>query len=333
MNVSTEHAAVQVTPRAVRPTEAQTSPASLRLTYAITPPNQTTALERRQAIAAAQSARIAALPIDALLVYDLQDEAMRNHAVRTFPFMPKVDALDYAYSALNVDLPRIVYRALAGQDATALGSWVSRLNELGGSAVFVGAPSRDSRAPLTVPQAFSVCREQAPKLAFGGVVIAERHQKSGDEHERVRAKVQQGASFFVSQTMWSASATKALLRDLKFEADRLERPLPGLLLTLSPCGSEQTLLFQEWLGVDVPPLIQRELRTSKDMLRRSVELALDVFADVQTFAAQLGIAVGCNVESVSSRAVEVEASVELVARIARYQDEQALACWRVANPL
>jgi hypothetical protein len=55
-----------------------------RLTYAIAPPNRTTAPERRREIAAEQSARISALPIDALLVYDVQDEAARNASQRPF---------------------------------------------------------------------------------------------------------------------------------------------------------------------------------------------------------------------------------------------------------
>ena len=38
---------------------------------------------------------------------------------------------------------------------------------------------------------------------------------------------------------------------------------------------------------------------------------------IRAFAAEQGLNVGCNVESVSSRAEEVEASVELVHRIDR----------------
>lgn len=291
----------------------------LQLTYAITPPNRTTSLERRTAIAAAQSQRIAGLPVDAVLVYDLQDETSRNSDARPFPFVQKVDPLDYAFGELRLGaLPRVVYRALAGQGEADVQRWITRLHALGGLAVFVGAPSRDSGALITLPQVYSTCRERAPLLPFGGVLIAERHQKSRDEDQRVWAKVEHGCSFFVSQTMWSAPATSALLRDLKVRAEITDAPLPTLLSTLSPCGSEQSLRFQEWLGVHVPPAIKRELLSARDMLARSIDLCVEVFAEAHALAEKQGIVLGCNVESASTRAAEVDASVELTRRIAQY---------------
>lgn len=292
----------------------------LRLTYAITPPNQTTPLERRQAIARTQSERIAKLPIDALLVYDLQDETARTSTPRPFPFVPKVDALSYAYDALRLEhVSRIVYRALAHQSEAALCAWLSQLQAYGGRAVFVGAPSRHSELAVPLPRAFALCREHTPGLDFGGVVIAERHENAGGEHQRLWWKRSLGCGFFVSQTMWSARATCALLSDVKALAERAHAPVPRVLVTLSPCGSERTLAFQEWLGVNVPAPIKRQLSSANDMLERSVELALEVYAEVREHAVSLGIEVGCNVESVSSRAVEVDASLELLRRVAALQ--------------
>lgn len=284
-----------------------------RLTYAVTPPNRSTPLERRQAIAAAQSALARSLPVDALLVYDVQDETERNAAPRPFAFSPKVDSLDYALGLDLGDVPRVVYRAVAGDDAAALAGWLDRLQALGGSAVFVGAPSRQSAAKLSLRDAYAVSERHAPALPFGGVVIPERHRTSGTEHERLLSKAQQGCRFFVSQTVWSVAATKALLRDVRLRAERATPP--PILLTFSPCGSAQTLHFQEWLGVEVPPAVQQDLLAAPDMFARSIELARDIYAELHAFASDLGLTVGCNVESVSSRATEVEASVELVKRM------------------
>ena len=288
-----------------------------RLTYAVTPPNRTTAADRRSAIAAKHSARIASLPIDALLVYDVQDESDRNRTPRPFAFTPKTDPLTYAFEELHVDvrLPRIVYRAVATQDEASLCAWLDRLQTLGGLAVLVGAPSRHSSAALTLPRAHAMGRSRAPRLCFGGVLIPERHEATGTEDARVWAKMQQGCSFFVSQTVWSVSATKSLLRDLRIRADLEGGEAPPILLTFSPCGSPETLRFQEWLGVQVPPAVKRELSSAKDMLARSIELAAEAFAEIRAFAAEHALVVGCNVESVSSRAVELDASTELVHRI------------------
>ena len=300
------------------------SPLRLRLTYAVTPPSHTTSLERRRAIAAAQSARLAALPIDALLVYDVQDEAARNGAPRPFAFVPKVDPLAYAFEELRVSgLPRVVYRAVTQHDEASLCRWLDALQARGGHAVLVGAPSRQSSTALTLASALSLSRARAPSVRLGGVVIPERHQSPGTEDARVWAKMQLGCGFFVSQTVWAVSATKRLLRDLLVRAEQAESAAPPILLTFSPCGSPQTLQFQEWLGVDVPPTVKRELLCAKDMLSRSIELAVDAFAEVRAFANEHGLTIGCNVESVSSRATEVEAAIELVRRIDRLEPRRA----------
>ena len=307
-----------------------------RLTYAIAPPNRTTPLDRRRAIAAAQSQRISSLPLDALLVYDVQDEAARNGAPRPFPFTPKVDPLSYAFDALKIGaLPRVVYRAVADQGEATLRDWLDSLQARGGQAVLVGAPSRNMATSLSLPQALSLCRSHAPALPFGGVLIPERHETAGAEDARVWAKMQQGCRFFVSQTVWSVTATKRLLQDLRVRADREDKSAPPILLTFSPCGSQQTLHFLQWLGVNVPAPVKRELSAAKDMLARSVELAVQAFAEVRAFAAEQGLDVGCNVESVSARAEEVDASVELAWRIdqlapreklERLPESRSLAC-------
>ena len=292
----------------------------LRLTYAIAPPNRTTPPERRREIAAEQSARLASLPLDALLVYDVQDESSRTNTPRPFPFVPKVDPLSYAFDALELGhVPRIVYRAVAGQDEATLRLWLQRLHARGGRAVLVGAPAREASPSVTLPRAFSLCQAHTPALSFGGVVIAERHQTRGGEDARVWAKMQQGCAFFISQTVWCATTTRRFLRDLRARAEKAGSAAPPILFTFSPCGSVQTLEFLRWLGVVVPEVIQRELLSAPDMLARSIELATDTFADIRSFARDLGLTVGCNVESVTARAPEIEASIELLRRVDRLE--------------
>jgi hypothetical protein len=300
------------------PVAARSSTSHPRLTYAIAPPNQTTPLARRKEIAAEQSARIASLPIDALLVYDVQDEAARNGSARPFAFRPKVDPLDYAYGELKLgSLPRVVYRTIAEQEETSLRTWLDRLHEVGGSAVMVGAPCSQMPTSITLRQAFALSRDHRPALPFGGVLIAERHETSGSEDARVWAKMQQGCRFFVSQTVWSAAATKRLLLDLHLRCELEGHLPPPILFTFSPCGSRQTLEFLEWLGVAVPKPVKQELLAATDMLARSVELAADTFAEIHAFAETRGLIVGCNVESVTARPAEVDASIELLQRIDR----------------
>jgi hypothetical protein len=77
----------------------------------------------------------------------------------------------------------------------------------------------------------------------------------------------------------------------------------------------RTLEFMKWLGISFPRWLENELRHSADTLERSIDLCENVFADVQNYAREKRLPIGINVESVSIRKSEVEASVELFRRL------------------
>jgi hypothetical protein len=115
--------------------------------------------------------------------------------------------------------------------------------------------------------------------------------------------------------VYSPGASKDLLSDLYYRCAEAEQAIPPMLVTLSPCGSKKTLEFLRWLGISFPRWLENELLHSRDILQTSVELCCEVFEDLSTYARARGIPLGCNVESVSLRKEEIEASVELLARI------------------
>ncbi len=291
---------------------------NLRLTYGITPPKITTPEERRREIAALQAERIGRLPIDALVVYDLQDESTRTDVKRPFPFLQAIDPLEYAYGYLGaVKQPKIVYRSVSGMQAPELTAWLRRLHGLGGAAVLVGAPSKTQAVSLKLSDAYRTRLNNVADVALGGVAIAERHETRGAEDERLLNKADQGASFFITQAVYSVTASKNLLSDLYYRCREAGRPLPPLLVTLSPCGSKKTLEFMAWLGVSVPRWLQNELLHASDILEKSLEQCEAAFAELHEFAVEKRIPLGCNVESVSLQKAEIEASVDLVLRVAR----------------
>lgn len=149
-------------------------------------------------------------------------------------------------------------------------------------------------------------------MPVGGVLIGERHRGTRSEHEKVLRKVDDGCSFFVSQAVYSTTATKDVLSDLHVACEEQERAVPPVLVTLTPCGSERTLAFLRWLGVEVPRWIENDLLRAQDTLAQSMDTCLRVFDDLWDFARQRDIPLGCNVESVSLSRREVDASVELV---------------------
>jgi hypothetical protein len=198
-----------------------------------------------------------------------------------------------------------------------LSASLARVDREGGLTVLVGAASRSQPALTRLPEAYSLCREQLPQLPIGGVVIAERHEAKGGEDRRLLEKVAAGCSFFVSQAVYSPVASKNLLSDLYYRGAEANQPLPSILVTLSPCGSRKTLEFLGWLGISVPRWLENELLHARDILQTSVDLCCEVFEDLASFAQAKGIPLGCNVESVSLRKEEIEASVELLRRVAR----------------
>jgi hypothetical protein len=288
--------------------------------YGFAPPKQATPPERLAAIVAQQEARLAALDVDGLVVYDIQDEAERVAAPRPFPFLPTLPPERYAREHLaRVALPKVVYRSVAGDTPEGFVAW---LREADASpepriSVLVGAPSARARVGLALGDAYRLVRAHAPRLVLGGIAIAERHARRLDEHERMLAKGEQGCRFFITQAVYDVTSTKSLLSDYALAAAARGAPPLPVVLTFSPCGSEPTLAFMKWLGVAFPRWLENDLRTAGDPLAASLELCERIFAEAWEYAREKGVPLGANVESVSIRKAEIEASVKLVARLRR----------------
>lgn len=299
------------------PTRPRFSPGANTLTYGLTPPKRSTPADRRANTAARQLARVRALPVDALVLYDIQDESARTDVARPFPYVEAIDPTDYAYDDLaSLELPKVIYRAVPSLDADALRASLARIDAHGDAVVLVGAASATVRAPLRLSDACALARDEHPELAVGGVLIAERHSGTSREDERVRRKAAMGMRFFVSQTVYASVATKNVLSDLHYTALELGEPPPPVLVSLSPCGSLRTLEFMRWLGISVPRWIENELVHAKDILDVSVKRSVELFADLYDYASSLGLPIGCNVESVSLAKDEIDASVEMVHAVA-----------------
>ena len=87
-------------------------------------------------------------------------------------------------------------------------------------------------------------------------------------------------------------------------------PVP-IVFTFSVCGSMKALEFLRWLGVDVPRWIENDLRHAANPLAASLEQAVMTAVELIEYCRRLGVPFGINVESVSIRRVEIEASVRL----------------------
>jgi 5,10-methylenetetrahydrofolate reductase len=287
------------------------------LTYGLTPPRAANDREKLRAIAERQRAQLAALPVDAVILYDLQDESSRDASPRPFSFLPTLDPFDYLRDYLGEPSRElIVYRAVANHEEAAFAAWLTAADHgsTPAAVTFVGSPARTAQpsARLTLQRAYELYAARCERVLLGGICIAERHLAKGDEHLRILHKQALGCSFFVSQAVYDAAASEALLRDLAREAGARGVDTVPMLLTITPCGSEKALQFMKWLGISFAPEVERRLRGSADMLRESVAICEDL---IRRFAHQRlsAIPLGINVESVSIRRADIDAAAALVA--------------------
>jgi hypothetical protein len=287
--------------------------------YGISPPKRSTAPDALAAIVEQQAARFRALAPDGLVLYDIQDESDRTSEPRPFPFLPTLSPEEYAFAHLgDVDVAKVVYRSVPETSAAAFVIWLEGVRASGRPAlsVLVGAPKK-REGGLDLRDAYALAREHAPELLLGGIAIAERHPRDYTEHTRMIDKMDRGCRFFVTQAVYDASTTKSLLSDYAHAlAEQGREPAP-VVLTFSPCGSVKTLEFMKWLGIAVPRWLENDLRRAPDPLATSLRLCEQIHADVDAFARAKGIPLGFNVESVSIRKAEIDASVSLFETLSR----------------
>lgn len=281
--------------------------------YGLTPPKSNTEEEKIQKIANKQVERLQGIDIDALILYDIQDETSRNDAPRPFPFMSTLSPDIYAKKYLkHLDVPKIIYNSVGKYTDTEFKNWINEKSANDFFSVFVGSPSKEQVNSLSLSNAYQIKKELNSSIILGGVTIPERHESKGDEHRRVFSKINKGCSFFVSQCVYSVNHSKNFLSDYYYSSQEEGRELVPIVFTLTPCGSLKTLQFMEWLGIDIPKWLYNELKHSKDILSQSVEISKNIASELIEFSRSKNIPIGFNIESVSIRKAEIDASIELL---------------------
>ncbi|KYZ74942.1 5,10-methylenetetrahydrofolate reductase [Anaerosporomusa subterranea] len=283
------------------------------LTYGLTPPKSNNTPEKISEIAGKQIERIRDLPLDGLLIYDIQDEADRIGDERPFPFLHTVDSAVYANDYLReLQMPKIIYRCVGKYSKPELAEWITGKSRQDKYSVFVGASAKQQQVNIGLPEAYQMRSELNPNLLLGGVLIPERHSKYHDEHLRMIDKMDKGCQYFISQAVYNVETTKNVLSDYYYHCQNHHIDMVPILINLTPCGSIKTLEFMKWLGVNIPKWLENDLMNSQDILDQSIMLSKQIFEELLDFAVGKGIPIGCSVESVSTRKVEIEASIQMV---------------------
>lgn len=284
------------------------------LLYGITPPKAQTPAEKLDDISRKSLDILCPLDIDALVVYDVQDESARTSEERPFPFSNSLDPYEYASRYLKtLDVPKIIYRPAGKFTTEELTVWLDGLRTNGFYPIFVGIPVPDFPVKTSLPEAYALWRKyHEDHSVIGAVTIPERHAILKDEDIRMLDKVTHGVSYFISQCIFNVAYTRQTLEDLVTTCRNRNHELPTVIFTLTICGSPKTLQFMEWLGIHIPEDIKTELLNCASPVNRSVEIAVDIAKDLIQFCSARSIPFGFNIESVATRKEEVEASLELL---------------------
>ncbi|ASZ12574.1 hypothetical protein KTO58_11670 [Chitinophaga pendula] len=295
------------------------------LTYGITPPKSDTNAERIAQIAEKTVARILQLEIDALVVYDVQDESARTVEERPFPYLNALDPFTFASAYLQeLDIPKIIYRPAGKFSAEELSTWLDELQQHRFYPVFVGIPSPDFPVKTSLPEAYRIWGKHSESSVIGAVTIPERHEMLKDEDRRILDKANSGVSYFISQCIFNFAYAKQVIEDLSTTCKMENRRIPTIIFTLTACGSAKTLQFLEWLGIHIPNDLKDELNQTDNMLDRSVNICLDIAEKLAVFCAERAVPFGFNIESVAIKKDEIEASIYMVTKIAAMLSEMGI---------
>ncbi|MGQ0510089.1 MAG: methylenetetrahydrofolate reductase [Betaproteobacteria bacterium] len=285
------------------------------LLYGTTPPRAGATEEQVRAAADKLAARLAPLPLDGVVVYDIQDESGRTATARPFAFTGTVDPRDYSRLLASVTRrPAITYKCVGDLDEAAWQQWLAEAARDYGVKFLsiVGRPTSGVTYPLSLSKAIRLAAAHPAGFEVGGVVIAERHTGERSESARMLAKGIEGCSYFISQTVYSAEATIRLLADYARDCRGAGVPPRRVILSFSPVGREKTLAFLKWLGVSVPEATAGAILGAANPLSKSIEVCRDNLARILDQPYAKAIPLGISVESVSINKDEIDASVDLV---------------------
>ncbi len=269
-----------------------------------TPPKTSAPLEDVEGIADRLVDRICDLAIDGLIVYDIQDEASRTNKPRPFPFKSTHDPRHYS-SLLNkkTDKPVITYKSVVQSETEEFDAWLNeawdeyRVRDM----VLVGSPSAKNEVSLPLSAAYQTLADNRNNFFTGGIMIAERHAKKGNEYERLIEKYKQGCTFFISQAIYDTQATIDILTRYAIECKEQGLKPQRIILTFSPCGSAKTLEFIEWLGVSVPEATSLRILNAENPLHESIKMCCNSLNQILDAVVEYDLPLGLNIESLTNR--------------------------------
>lgn len=309
--------------------------------YELIPPPRDATPREIEAVVECVAEFIASLPvpIDALNIPEVRPESSRE-TQRPQAFVPKMEPREFVRwvrKALPAHVDVVVNRCVVYAPREAQLRWLLRTyHEFQiENLVLVGGESSQIRypGPSVLETAewiteylnrgqwpFDSSRPFARPTDFflGGITIPTRRKPDPerDEPARLIQKAQRGIQFFTSQVLYEPVSMQRLLRDYAARCRAEGIPPRRVFLSFAPVSSPSDVQFLKWLGVEIPPPIERELlRGWLGVAWRSIRVAERVLQEILDFvtAENIDVPLGLNVEHITSRNFEI--SAEMIARL------------------
>ena len=283
------------------------------LLYGTTPPRASADEATVAGAAQALAERVRPLPLDGLVVYDIQDESGRTGSPRPFAFTGTLDPRAYGRRLKELTgLPAITYKCVGEADEAGWNDWLAGSGGYGVEFLsIVGRPTSGVTHALPLARAIQLAAAHPANYTVGGVVIAERHGAARSESARMLAKGLEGCSYFISQTVYHAHATERLLAAYARDCRGAGVAPRRVILTFAPVGREKTLAFMKWLGVRFGEDTERAILGAARPLEQSIAICRENLRRILAHDWAREIPLGVNVESVSIVREEIDASVDL----------------------
>lgn len=238
-----------------------------------------------------------------------------------------MDPLEYGtllHERYGVDL--VINRIVAHQPLPRFEDWFRKVLDapiqsvilVGGerSGIYYPGPSVRQANRQAKMLAQEVGRSSFP---VGNITLPSRPREAA----RMLEKIRSGADYFCTQIVYDAPSTNAHLQaydDVCRLAEVAPRPV---LYAVSPVHGEQDVLFLRYLGVNIPPDIERKLLQSHDDAGPSIEVIQSIWNTLLGHAAERDVAVplGLVMETVSKHNSDTVPSLlnQLQARLRQHR--------------
>jgi hypothetical protein len=309
--------------------DALLDPQRFVMLYGTTPPRASAPADKVLGAATRLAERVAGLPLDGLVVYDVQDESGRTAEPRPFPFLPTVESPPYAKLLQQLTgRPAITYKCVANETPESWPGWLdsasARYNVRYLSLVGL-ASSKGARSCIPLGQASEMAAAHPSRFVLGGVVIAERHAPGRSESQRLLQKMERGCRYFISQGVYDAGPTIKLLGEYARDCAERGTAPQRIVLDFVPVGRPQTMTFIRWLGIAIPDATAAAILDDAAPLNRSIAVCREILRRILDHPYVDQIPLGLAIESVSINKDEIAASIELVDALREVAQERGLA--------